>query len=36
MDQGQMSARELEIMYTLDAIDEYGSCLHSLLRDHKI
>ena len=34
--QGQMSARELEIIYTLDAIYEYGSCLDLLLRDHKV
>ena len=36
MDRGQLSARELEIMYTLDAIDEYGSSLHLLLQDHKV
>lgn len=31
-----MSARELEIMYTLDVIDEYGSCLDSSLHHHEV
>ena len=31
-----MSARDLEIMYTLDVIDEYGSCLDSSLQDHEV
>ena len=29
-------AEELEIMYMLDAIDEYGSFLYLLLQDHKV
>ena len=36
MEKGQISARELEIMYTLDVVDEYGSCLDSSLQDHEV